>query len=295
MYIKQVDCESFSQDAHDLQSRVKQTIRSKVILGEFPEGSPIVEDEIIRQMVDEQILEKQEQRTPVRQAIFELLVEGMLIKRKKLGTCVRRAEPEELLEDLLHRAQIEILSVAMLSERIHDKVLGAESYLEQLRKTNEKLRSFLGQQSFSSEKLLNWINTDQLFHMQLAEFGQSKRASHKIYIHFMNVHPIVRVAAENETPRMAIYQHHKEIIESIAQNDIQEAANTMWIHLASTTWVWFGDTRQFFDFVFNKAPRLLPVVAKPEKLGARLKEVIDKLRDERKNSAYEIREEKSLD
>lgn len=145
-------------------------------------------------------------RTPIRDALNRLEMEGLVKTVSKVGTFVTAIEIEDILDIIDTRLMLELWVVERLSmlssDELDEKTKTLESILEK------------STQSISQLPLGSYLRSDYnlLFHLEFIKLGGNRR-NVEIYLNMMNYHLL---AAQNDlfTKDMvttAIEQHHAVI------------------------------------------------------------------------------------
>ena len=110
-----------------LRERIKDVILQRIVSGEYPPGSRLVETRIAQELGVSQ--------APVREALRDLEQLGCIVHEPFRGCSVRAFSAEELLEAFPVRAALEALAARLAAERI------AEGELLQLAELLETMRA----------------------------------------------------------------------------------------------------------------------------------------------------------
>jgi DNA-binding GntR family transcriptional regulator len=190
---------------------VYETLRDAILTRHFKPGERLQVDEIAAKL--------NVSLTPVRQAVQQLAVEGLIEIRPRSGTFVATLS----LEDIEATFEVRIALECMAAEKSMSRIQPA-----QMKRLGELLK-VLGQAVSSDEGLRRHERANLELHQILIDASGNKRLA-EIYKD-LNAHlTIARIhAAEraNERPRSAIQrrfaaeQHeHEEIVEALRQKDL---------------------------------------------------------------------------
>ena len=112
---KQLDVPKLKKDKRTLQRRVYEHIRREIIRGTLKLGERLSEDSLASSF--------NVSRTPVREAIFQLVQEGLVTKQPHNCFYVRQFTHADIEEIFLLRSVLEPLVLEMLFEKIDDGVI----------------------------------------------------------------------------------------------------------------------------------------------------------------------------
>jgi DNA-binding GntR family transcriptional regulator len=164
-------------------------------------------------------------RTPIRDALNRLEMDGLVKTVSKVGTFVNALEIEDILDIIDTRLMLELWVVEKLT------LLSAEEYAKEI----SRLENILQEASLSVAKipLGSYLRTNYnlRFHMAFVELGGNKRNT-EIYLSMMNYHFL---AAENDlfTKEMvtsAVEQHYT-ILNALCKKDFETLKSAIKSHL----------------------------------------------------------------
>jgi DNA-binding GntR family transcriptional regulator len=164
-------------------------------------------------------------RTPVRDALNRLEMDGLVKTVSKVGTFVNALEAEDILDIIDTRLMIELWTVEKLTS------LADEYYLKKI----SRMEDILKDSSLSVEKipLGSYLRTNYnlRFHMAFVELGGNQRNT-EIYLSMMNYHFL---AAENDlfTKEMvtrAVEQHYA-MLNALRTKDFDQLRVAIKAHL----------------------------------------------------------------
>jgi DNA-binding GntR family transcriptional regulator len=98
-----------------LREQIHERLRSAILTGELPPGTPMVEAEVAAQLGAS--------RTPVREALRRLESEGLLVPRGGRGTVVRSLEADDVACLFEIRQALEVVSARRAARAIDDEAL----------------------------------------------------------------------------------------------------------------------------------------------------------------------------
>jgi DNA-binding GntR family transcriptional regulator len=162
-------------------------------------------------------------RTPVREALQELIKEGLIVSIPRKGMIVRKVSESEMEQIFLLRTTIETNVIEKLSGSIT---------VEQLK----QLKHICKQQE---EAMLNnddiaFIKLDQTFHLVLTKFANYELIE-QVLLNLHNLSQLIGLRAIKKSDRMKeVLDEHLSIISSIEQRDSVQSVVAMTNHLNKT-------------------------------------------------------------
>lgn len=165
----------------------------------------------------------QTSRTPIREALADLINEGLVVHVPRTGYKVREVTENEMEQIIFLRKSIELYGVRVLTEKIDQQKL-------------EKLYDILSKQEETIEDSDNiaFIKLDQLFHKEILHLADLHFLS-KIFSELYNLVRLMSHEALIKKGRHKDVVHeHLAILEAIASGDPELAAKTMDDHLTIT-------------------------------------------------------------
>jgi DNA-binding GntR family transcriptional regulator len=207
-----------------IRHRAYICIHRKIANGELKAGSPISELELAKELGSS--------RTPIREAISQLVAEGLL-EQNPSGVFVVQFTREDVIDLCELREALEtyaLTKVARLGLRDEDK--------ERLKKLVDAVLILKDELEESGEAALNAEQTHRLnaldfnFHALLIGLSQNARI-HKAVSEtrlLMRVF-LMRRRGHNAVDLERIYQQHKELTDSISRQDIAATVRTISKHL----------------------------------------------------------------
>ena len=144
-----------SVQAPTLKDRIADHVLEAVLTGALPPGTRIVETQLAKQMDVAQ--------TSVREALHDLVNQGLLVKRVNRDTLVRTLTDIDL--EKLFRLRVELEGLAV--ELAHSKIM--EKALEPLYATVEQMR-----RAARVKNIPEFYRHDLLFHKQLGTLADNE-------------------------------------------------------------------------------------------------------------------------
>lgn len=181
----------------------------------------IASDEIFTEVKLAELLNTS--RTPVREALAELIKEGLITTIPRKGMTVRKVTESEIEQIFLLRASIETKVIQKLAETIKPEQL---SRLKEICKAQEK--------AMQANDDIAFIQLDQDFHIALTRFVRYELIE-QVLLNLHNLSQLIGLRAIKKSNRMReVLEEHLHIISSIERNDPEQSAAAMTVHLDKT-------------------------------------------------------------
>jgi DNA-binding GntR family transcriptional regulator len=162
-------------------------------------------------------------RTPVREALQDLLKEGLIVTVPRKGLTVRKVTESEVEQIFFLRESIEREVVRKLSGTITERQL---EYLQNICRDQEEMMKNKDEVSF--------INLDQKFHITLAAFAEYELVK-EILLNLHNLSHLIGLRALKKQNRMKeVLEEHLSIIEALQSGEAELATQRISKHLANT-------------------------------------------------------------
>lgn len=194
-----------------LAVQMVETLRERLLSGQIPSGARINEVELAQELSIS--------RGPLREAIRQLVSEGLLVHRPNKGAVVFEADLEEVQALFELRSALETAAARLAAARRGRKDITA------LRRTCERSRKVLA----TGRRFAH--STDLDFHRALLDAARSPRISEQV----CRVHQqIIVVRSRQDVARShtdASLTDHEQIAEAIAEGQADRAADLMELHL----------------------------------------------------------------
>ncbi|WP_217214866.1 GntR family transcriptional regulator [Streptomyces sp. AC550_RSS872] len=194
-----------------LAVQMVETLRERLLSGQIASGTRINEVELAREL--------NISRGPLREAIRQLVSEGLLVHRPNKGAVVFEAEPDEVEALFELRSALETAAARLAAVRRDRKDITA------LRRACERSRKLLAQGRQFAHR------TDLDFHRALLDAARSPRITEQVWRVQQQI-IVMRsrqdVAASHTDASLA---DHEELAEAIADGQADRAAELMERHL----------------------------------------------------------------
>ncbi|MDO4978457.1 MAG: GntR family transcriptional regulator [Eubacteriales bacterium] len=196
-----------------LRDVVFQTLRRAIITGELAPGERLMEISLANQLGVS--------RTPVREAIRKLELEGLVIMIPRKGAQVARITEDNLKDVIEIRTALEEFAVSLACERIDEE--GKAEMKEKL----EEFRQAIAQ----NEDILNIIEKDEQFHDSIVRASKNKRlitllAGLREQFYRYRMEYVKDMASVSN-----LIEEHENMMHAIFNHDQEKATSLMKSHL----------------------------------------------------------------
>jgi DNA-binding GntR family transcriptional regulator len=191
-------------------------IKEKIASKEFAPGARLNLEEIEKQMGVS--------RTPLKQALDRLALEGLIQILPRSGTFVSNPSPEEISESFEVRCVFEVYAVGLAAQWIR------EDELETLKNLLKELQGLSAAEDWSAI-YPRYLKTDHLFHHQLIVISRNKRLLQAFERE--NVHAqMARIRYQHPEGELGLVQaEHERILAALIAHDPEAAKKAMEAHL----------------------------------------------------------------
>lgn len=200
------------QNYQPLRDVVFDHLRNSILNGELKPGERLMEVQLAEQLGVS--------RTPVREAIRKLELEGLVVMVARKGAYVADVSVKDILDVLEVRSVLEGLAASLAAERI------TEEELEKLELISYKFNRYL-----ENDDTEGMIEMDVQFHDQIIESTRNPKLIHIAQSLQEQVHRF-RVTYFSELGKYSgIHSEHQAILEAIANRDAAEAQRVAQEHV----------------------------------------------------------------
>lgn len=195
-----------------LRLRVYEILRKKILNAEFPAGYKLVEEQLADQLGVS--------RTPVREAIHRLQIEGLVANSDKGNAEVEAITPDSIKQAIEIRKLLETFAARQAAEFI------SAEQIERLRSLHEQELSLLSEPTAEKMRAIN----DQIHETIIAASGN------QVLLHLVNILsarvPSYRIFGMGSPENFkAFTDSHNRIIEALADGKVETAAREMAAHI----------------------------------------------------------------
>ncbi|MBF7096017.1 GntR family transcriptional regulator [Alkalibacter mobilis] len=198
-----------------LREIVFTTMREAIINGDFKPGQRLMEVQLADQMGVS--------RTPVREAIRKLELEGLVVMVPRKGAYVAGLSSEDVKEVLEIRAVLEGLAASLAARN------ATEKDVEELKDIVEKFKSAANEQD-----VVKLINFDSDFHDVMYRTSKNKKliqliSSLREQVQRFRVAYFTKIKSTQQ-----LIEEHNQLVDAIAGKDSERARAVAETHIATT-------------------------------------------------------------
>lgn len=190
-----------------------KTLKEAIVHGDLIEGEQLPEEKLAKQLGIS--------RTPLRDALARLAVEGLIILEREKPASVAGFSENRSREFLEIRRLLEVYNIEKVISKLD------ESFIEQLKENLELQKDAIERNNYK-----DFIDLDRAFHLLLASKNNNQEL--REIIHRMNTGTNRAFLILSKTvPNSAndAYDEHEEIIQALEQQDVLLAKDKMTIHM----------------------------------------------------------------
>lgn len=194
---------------------VRETLREAILEGRLAPGQKLSVPELARQMGVS--------RSPVREAILQLVAEGLAVERTRRGVVVAKLSVRDLGEIYEVREVLETLAVRLAAQRIRPEQLRAMwAVLEQQHQAIETHNPQL------------YSQTNHQLHALISQGSGNPRLHRILTLLFGEMQLAFRTLSNNPAHTMRGHQEHRQIVEALEARNPSAAEAAMRVHLNNT-------------------------------------------------------------
>ncbi|MCC3870075.1 GntR family transcriptional regulator [Terrisporobacter mayombei] len=179
-----------------LRDVVFENLRTAILEGNLKAGQRLMEVQLAEQLGVS--------RTPIREAIRKLELEGLVVMLPRKGAYVANMSFKDLIDVLEIRASLEGLAASLASERLRDEDIVE---LERVAKEFEK--------SVRETDIDNVLKKDVEFHEKIFLMANNKKLYHLITSLWEQVHRFRVTYVSNYEASLSLVDEHNRILEAI--------------------------------------------------------------------------------
>jgi DNA-binding GntR family transcriptional regulator len=207
------------------RQQVYQLLVRKITNGELPAGVPLYEVPLAREFGVS--------RTPVREAIGQLVSEGVLHEIGGRGTIVVEPTRQDIVELYQLREALETYAVGMLASRglVSQDLEAIEKNLAETLAIRAELEQ-TGKPALEGDLLQRFVTSDMRFHMHLLHAAGNRRFIKVI----SNTRLLIRIFTfrrEHHTAELLnhVHAYHRQILDAVVKKDVETATRVMREHI----------------------------------------------------------------
>lgn len=196
-----------------LSQKVYRIIKRNIIQGKLASDTRLFEEKIAEQM--------NISRTPVREALRLLSAEGFVKLIPNIGIVVNQVYPQDLLDVLNIRLQLETYAVTLAAQNIKEKdIKNLETIIQQM------------EEAVAHKDALTYSNLNFKYHKNVINISKNKKLMEICEnLHQQSEHWIKALGVQ-ERLKLSL-QEHIDIYNSLKEKDIDRAKQAMLAHLNS--------------------------------------------------------------
>ena len=195
-----------------LRDVVFQTLRNAILKGELQPGERLMEIQLAQRLGVS--------RTPVREAIRKLELEGLAIMIPRRGAIVADITIQDLKDVLELRAALEELAVQKACMSI------TEEQIQALDKAEKEFRD-----SLSGNDLVHCVEADMAFHEVIYEAAGNKRLQQMLLNLREQMYRYRLEYMKDRSMHLLLAEEHETVCRAIKNKDREKAGNAMRVHI----------------------------------------------------------------
>lgn len=201
-------------DYKPLREIVFETIREAILTGQMPPGERLMET----QLADDLGVS----RTPVREAIRKLELEGLVIMVPRRGAYVANMGIRDIAETFEIRLALESLAAKLAVERI------SPEEIEEMERLVVQMHDAIERQDIDY-----LVDLDGEFHDILFQASRNSRLAQIINVLREQIKRFRRAVLETNRQQRLVLNEHKQIIEAISERRSNLAQDLVRIHISN--------------------------------------------------------------
>ena len=202
-------------------------IQRKILSGDLQAGKAVSELNIAKELGSS--------RTPIREALGQLVAEGLLEQIPNRGAVVVQFGRQDIIDLFELREALEAYAVEKVAcGRLHPANIDRLRSLadELLTLKNEIERS--GRETLNSSQRQQFVRSDMGFHALMIQMSNNPRISKVV----KSTRLLIRFFATRGLPKATelewIYQHHSEVVQAVAAQDPERAVRVIRKHIQTS-------------------------------------------------------------
>lgn len=196
-----------------LTNSLSSKIRENILTGKYATGEKLTENKICEEFGVS--------RTPVREALKQLELEGLIENIPNRGAFVLGLSLQDIQDIYILRKSVEIVAIKWAIERI------TEEELQELQEAYDLMEFYTIKKD--ADKMLQ-INTR--FHEAIYKAAHSRFLEQILKYYQFYIMKTRKVALTQENYLEIVLEEHKAILEAIYEKNIEKAEKAMDIHLS---------------------------------------------------------------
>jgi len=214
--------------AEKLVGSLAERISAKILAGEYPPGSRLRQEALAEEF--------SVSRTPIREALRQLEVKGVIQHVPNQGAIVLAPNARDIREAYQLRAELEGLAISLAVEWITDE------QIERMRNAQKRFTATVGKLTIAArmsnakahlKSVPNWVESNDEFHGVVIEASGNRRLRQLIrdlHLGFTRSVMLSALTMDGRRMRENVAQH-EAILSAIARHDAIEARKEMTHHI----------------------------------------------------------------
>ncbi|WP_300277198.1 GntR family transcriptional regulator [Peptacetobacter sp.] len=195
-----------------LRDVVFESLRKAIVEGNLKPGQRLMEVQLAEQLGVS--------RTPVREAIRKLELEGFVIMLPRKGAYVADMSVKDIIDVLEVRGALEGLAANLAAERMD------ENEIEELKKASEALNK-----AMETEDLDEILKRDVEFHQRIFEASGNKKLTQMINSLWEQVYRFRAGYMSDQNAMQGIIEEHEHLIDAIVSGEGEKASKCAKEHI----------------------------------------------------------------
>lgn len=194
---------------------VRATLRAAILDGSLPAGSPLSVPELSRRL--------QVSRSPVREALLQMVADGLAVERPRRGVVVASVAPDDLLQIHEIREALEALCARLCATRIDKQ--GLKQLSDILQRQSECVRR---------DDAQGYFDTNTQFHAIIASYSGNARLQGILEGLAVQMQMGLReVASRPDQQRLGLLEHQR-VLQALRSGAAERAEKLMRSHISDT-------------------------------------------------------------
>ncbi|HVU46617.1 MAG TPA: GntR family transcriptional regulator [Terracidiphilus sp.] len=210
-----------------MREQAYQYIQRKILSGDLAAGKAVPELTIAKELGTS--------RTPIREALGQLVAEGLLEQTPNRGAVVVQFGRQDIIDLFELREALEAFAVEKVARGpVH------RADLERLQSLADEILALKNDLDRSGREMLNasqrqqFVRSDMGFHALLIQMAANPRISKVVNSTRLLIRFFATRSLPKETELQWIYEHHSEVLQAIAAQDADRAIRVIRKHIQAS-------------------------------------------------------------
>lgn len=199
-----------------LRSRVFNQLQNDILNGYYEPGESLIETKLSEELGVS--------RTPIREALRQLELEGLVQSIPNKGVIVKGVSPKDIQDIYTIRMLIEGLAARWAAEKITDEEL------QELKDAVDLQEFYTVRNDFS-----HLLQSDTKFHDIIFKACKSKPLMHTLSTFHHYVQKARKISMSSPGRAMKVLDEHKAILQAIIDKDVQKAERLTTEHVSNAS------------------------------------------------------------